>query len=43
MLIELDGALVSFGGFSGIEGSQVAATPGFRVFLARVEPILTGF
>jgi hypothetical protein len=43
MLIELDGALVSFGGFSGAEGPQVTATPGFRVFLTRVEPILTGF
>jgi hypothetical protein len=43
MLIELDGALVSFGGFSGIEGSQVTAAPGFRVFLAGVEPILAGF
>jgi len=43
MLIELDGALVSFGGFSGTEGPQVTTAPGFRVFLTRVEPILTGF
>ena len=43
MLIKLDGALVSFGGFSGTKGPQVTATPGFRVFLTRVEPILTGF
>jgi len=43
MLIELDGALVSFGGFSGTEGPQVTAAPGFRVFLTRVEPILAGF
>jgi hypothetical protein len=43
MLVELDGAFVRFRSFPGTERSQVTATPGFKVFLAGVKPILSGF
>jgi hypothetical protein len=41
MFIKLHGALMSFSGFSGTEGAQVAAAAGFRVFFAGVKPVLS--
>jgi hypothetical protein len=43
MLEKLDGAFVRFRSFPGTERSQVTAMSGFRVFLAGVKPILSGF
>jgi hypothetical protein len=34
------GTLKSFGGFLRTERAEVAATPGFRILLARVETVL---
>jgi hypothetical protein len=43
MLVKLDRPFVRFRSFPGAERSQVSAMPGFRVFLAGVKPILSGF
>ena len=37
----LDGALVTLGGLTRVEGAQVAALAGLRIFLTRIQTILT--
>jgi hypothetical protein len=39
----LDRALVRFGLFQGGEGAEVAAFPGFWIFLARIKAVFAGF
>jgi hypothetical protein len=43
MLEVLHRALVRFGSFSGSEGSEIAATPSFGVFLSGVQTVLPRF
>jgi hypothetical protein len=42
-LEELNRALVLLGGRTAAERAEVSATPGLRVLLARLEPVLPGF
>jgi hypothetical protein len=42
-LEELNRALVLLGGRTAAERAEVSATPGLRVLLARIEPVLPGF